>query len=132
MADDAQPRGTSIHPQDVHPSQKQDQTVKQVTRLVKHCYIRQTRTECHRCTTCNQDDQVTEETPVIKFNERFAHIIVIQLLKLRWITRPMCNPTIETTIHLSNGLQSINPMTCSLLNCADIIEKIATVEAAKD
>ena len=140
MADDAQPllerRGTSIHPQEARPSPTQDQTVKQAMAPSNTAQY-SPEDKLAQIYDLYQDDQVTireDGTTVIKLHERFAHIY--------------CNPTARAAMANPSDVAQTDygkdksvivvdcgastTMTGSLLNCADIVEKITTVETAKD
>ena len=139
MADDAQPlhvrRETSIHAQEVDLSTSKDKTFKQaMTSLNIAQYSPEDKLA--QIYDLYQEDQVTmseDGTPVIKLHERFAHIYCNPTARAA-----MANPEDVAQTDYANDKSVIvmdcgasTTMTGSLLNCADIEEKITKVETAK-
>ena len=140
MADDAQlllkQCGTSIHPQEARPSPTQDQTVKQAMASLNTAPYSPV-DKLAQIQDLYQDDQVTireDGTTVIKIHERFAHIYCNPKARAA-----MANPSDVAQSDYGQD-KSVIVMDCgasttvtgSLLNCTDIVEKITTVETAKD
>jgi hypothetical protein len=141
MADDAQPLhvrlGASIHAQEDDLSTSQDKTFKQAMASLNNppCTLKGKLAQINDFFQDDREMIGEDETTVIKLHERFAPIC--------------CNPTARAAMAKPNDVQSTTDysndksvivmdcgasttMTGSLLNCADIVEKITTIETAKD